>query len=139
VRTEARSEDSAGAPAVSLSQTAELRLRQATTGTGLTEAEIRAAAGSLADAISLLSAASPEDCRRVYEAAQPEALYDHENQRAQFSVAPSGKWCRRGDLNSPPPSGNERQQAAGSGKQRQQATGRNATCRSLPLLAAGCH
>ena len=47
--------------------------------------------------------------------------------------------CRRGDLNSPPPSGNERQQAAGSGKQRQLATGRNATCRSLPLLAAGCH
>ena len=39
-------------------KTAELRLRQATTGTGLTEAEIRAAAGSLADAISLLSAAS---------------------------------------------------------------------------------
>ena len=69
-------------------KTAELRLRQATTGTGLTEAEIRAAAGSLADAISLLSAASPEDRRRVYEAAQLEVLYDHENQRAQLSVAP---------------------------------------------------
>lgn len=69
-------------------KTAELRLRQATTGTGLTEAEVREAAGSLADAISLLSAASPEDRRRVYEAAQLEVLYDHENQRAQLSVVP---------------------------------------------------
>ena len=43
--------------------------------------------------------------------------------------------CRRGGLNSPPRSGIWRQHVAGSGKQRQLATGRNATCRSLPLAA----
>ena len=36
----------------------------------------------------LLSTASAEDRRRVYEAAQLEVLYDHENRRAQLSVAP---------------------------------------------------
>ena len=67
---------------------AELRLRRLTTGKGLTEDEIRAVVQSLADAVELLAAASPEDRRRVYEAAQLEVLYDHENRRAQLSVAP---------------------------------------------------
>jgi hypothetical protein len=47
--------------------------------------------------------------------------------------------CRRGDLNSPPLSGSERQQAAGNGIQRQLATGGDATCRSLPLAAISSH
>lgn len=67
---------------------AELRLRRLTTGKGLTEEEIRTVVQSLADAVELLAAASPEDRRRVYEAAQLEVLYDHENRRAQLSVAP---------------------------------------------------
>jgi hypothetical protein len=54
----------------------------------LTESEIREVVQSLADAVTLLSAASPEDRRRVYEAAQLEVLYDHDNRRAQLSVAP---------------------------------------------------
>ena len=69
-------------------KTAELRLRRLTTGRGMTEDEIRQVVQSLADAVALLSAASPEDRRRVYEAAQLEVLYDHENRRAQLSVAP---------------------------------------------------
>lgn len=67
---------------------AELRLRKLTTGKGLTQDEIRAVVRNLADAVALLSAASPEDRRRVYEAAQLEVLYDHEGRRAQLSVAP---------------------------------------------------
>ena len=67
---------------------AELRLRQLTTGQGMTEAEIREVVQSLTDAVALLSSASPEDRRRVYEAAELEILYDHENRRAQLSVAP---------------------------------------------------
>lgn len=67
---------------------AELRLRRLTTGRGMTEDEIRDVVQNLADAVALLSAASPEDRRRVYEAAQLEVLYDHENRRAQLSVAP---------------------------------------------------
>ena len=69
-------------------KSAELRLRRLTTGKGLTEEEIRTVVQSLADAVELLAAASPEDRRRVYEAAQLEVLYDHENRRAQLSVAP---------------------------------------------------
>jgi hypothetical protein len=69
-------------------RTVELRLRQTTRSTGLSETEIRQAAGNLAEAIRLLSTASAEDRRRVYEAAQLEVLYDHENRRAQLSVAP---------------------------------------------------
>ena len=67
---------------------AEVRLRRLTTRKGMTEDEIRAVVRSLADAVALLSAASPEDRRRVYEAAQLEVLYDHENRWAQLSVAP---------------------------------------------------
>ena len=37
----------------------------------------------------------------------------------------------KGGLELPSPSGNERQQAAGSGEQRHLATGRAATCRAL--------
>jgi len=62
--------------------------RRLTTGRGMTEDEIREVVQSLADAVALLSAASPEDRRRVYEAAQLEVLYDHENRLAQLSVAP---------------------------------------------------
>jgi hypothetical protein len=69
-------------------KSAELRLRRLTTGRGLTESEIREVVQSLADAVTLLSTASPEDRRRVYEAAQLEVLYDHDNRRAQLSVAP---------------------------------------------------
>ena len=69
-------------------KTVELRLRRATTDQGLSEDEIRQIVGSLADAVALLSAASAEDRRRIYEAAQLEVLYDHENRRAQLSVAP---------------------------------------------------
>ncbi len=54
----------------------------------MTEAEIRDVVSSLADAIALLQQATPEDRRRVYQAAQLEVLYDHENRRAQLSVAP---------------------------------------------------
>ena len=67
---------------------AELRLRRATTGRGLTPDEIRDVVQSLSDAVALLAGASPEDRRRVYEAARLEILYDHENNRAQLSVAP---------------------------------------------------
>jgi DNA invertase Pin-like site-specific DNA recombinase len=67
---------------------AELRLRRLTTGKGLSEDEIRQVVQSLADAVKLLAGASPEDRRRVYEAARLEVLYDHENRRAQLSVAP---------------------------------------------------
>ena len=69
-------------------KTAELRLRRLTTGRGMTEDEIRQVVRNLADAVALLSAASPEDRHCVYEAAQLEVLYDHENRRAQLSVAP---------------------------------------------------
>ncbi|MCP3883729.1 MAG: hypothetical protein GY701_35785 [Sulfitobacter sp.] len=69
-------------------KTAELRLRRVTTDQGLSDTEIRQIVGSLADAVALLSAASPEDRRKIYEAAQLEVLYDHENRRAQLSVAP---------------------------------------------------
>ncbi len=68
--------------------TVERRLRQTTRGTGLSKTEIRRAAENLAEAITLLSTASAEDRRRVYETAQLEVLYDHENRRAQLSVAP---------------------------------------------------
>lgn len=54
----------------------------------MTEDEIRTVVNNLAEAIALLSTASPEDRRRVYEAAQLEVLYDHQNNRAQLSVAP---------------------------------------------------
>ncbi|MGF1600109.1 MAG: recombinase family protein [Acidimicrobiales bacterium] len=67
---------------------AELRLRRLTTGKGMTEDEIRQVVQSIADAVRLLSGASAEDRRRVYEAAQLEVLYDHQNRRAQLSVAP---------------------------------------------------
>jgi site-specific DNA recombinase len=67
---------------------AELRLRRVTTGRGLTEEEIREVVNSLTDAVALLTNASPEDRRRVYETAELEILYDHENHRAQLSVAP---------------------------------------------------
>ena len=69
-------------------KSAELRLRRLTTGKGMTEDEIRDVVRSLAEAVKLLSDASAEDRRRVYEAAQLEVLYDHENRRAQLSVAP---------------------------------------------------
>lgn len=69
-------------------KSAEPRLRRLTTGKGLTEEETRTVVQSLADAVELLAAASPEDRRRVYEAAQLEVLYDHESRRAQLSVAP---------------------------------------------------
>ena len=67
---------------------AEIRLRRATTGRGLTQDEIREVVQSLSDAVTLLANASPEDRRRVYEAAKLEVLYDHETNRAQLSVAP---------------------------------------------------
>ena len=67
---------------------AEIRLRQLTTGEGLTEDEIRDIAGNLADAIALLNGASHQDRRRVYQAAQLEVLYDNQSQRAQLSVSP---------------------------------------------------
>lgn len=60
---------------------AELRLRRLTTGKGLSEDEIRQVVQSLADAVKLLAGASPQDRRRVYEAARLEVLYDHENRR----------------------------------------------------------
>lgn len=47
---------------------AEIRLRRLTTGQGMTEDEIRQVVQSLADAVKLLTDASPEDRRRVYEA-----------------------------------------------------------------------
>ena len=62
----------------------------------MTEDEIREIVQSLADKVNLLSAASPEDRRRVYEAAQLEILYDHENRRAQLSVAPKVTSCVEG-------------------------------------------
>ena len=67
---------------------AELRLRRLTTGEGMTEAEIKQVVASLADAVSLLTSASPEDRRAVYETARLEVLYDHKNRRAKLSVAP---------------------------------------------------
>ena len=69
-------------------KSAELRLRQLTTGQGMTPDEIRDVVQDLANAIRLLSGASPADRRRIYEAAQLEVLYDHENSRAQLSVGP---------------------------------------------------
>lgn len=69
-------------------QGGEIRLRRVTTGRGMTEEEISNVVNSLADAIALLADAAPEDRRRVYEAAQLEILYDHENNRAKLSVAP---------------------------------------------------
>lgn len=67
---------------------AEIRLRRVTTGRGMTRDEIREVVNGLTDAVALLTNASPEDRRRVYEAARLEILYDHENNRAQLSVAP---------------------------------------------------
>ena len=67
---------------------AELRLRRATTGRGLTPNEIRDIVKNLTDAVALLTNATPQDRRKVYEAAKLEILYDHENNRAQLSVAP---------------------------------------------------
>ena len=67
---------------------AELFLRRLTTGKGPTEDEIRQVVQSLADAVKLLAGASPQDRRRGYEADQLKVLYDHENRRAQPSVAP---------------------------------------------------
>lgn len=69
-------------------KSAELGLRRLTTGKGMTEDEIRQVVQSLADAVKLLAGASVADRRRIYEAAQLEVLYDHENRRAQLSVAP---------------------------------------------------
>ena len=54
----------------------------------MTEAEIKQIVSSLADAVSLLTNASPKDRRAVYEAARLEVLYDHKNRRAKISVAP---------------------------------------------------
>ncbi len=67
---------------------AELRLRRATTGRGLTPNEIRDIVQSLTDAVALLADATPQDRRKVYEAAKLEILYDHKNNRAQLSVTP---------------------------------------------------
>ncbi|MFT7650168.1 MAG: hypothetical protein ACI8Y4_004934 [Candidatus Poriferisodalaceae bacterium] len=67
---------------------AEIRLRRVTTGRGMTRDEIREVVNGLTDAVALLTNASPEDRRRVYEAASLEILCDHENKRAQLSVAP---------------------------------------------------
>ncbi|MBT8240920.1 MAG: recombinase family protein, partial [Acidimicrobiia bacterium] len=67
---------------------AEIRLRRATTGRGMTPTEIRDVVQNLTNAIALLTHASPEDRRQVYEAARLEILYDHERNRAQLSVAP---------------------------------------------------
>jgi site-specific DNA recombinase len=56
---------------------AEIRLRRLTIGRGMTQEEIREVVNNLTDAVALLTNATPEDRRRVYEAAQLEILYDH--------------------------------------------------------------
>ena len=66
---------------------AEIRLRRLTTGQGLTEDEIRRVVGLLKEATSILSAASPEDRRRVYEAANLGITYDHDRKAAKLSWA----------------------------------------------------
>ena len=54
----------------------------------MTPTEIRDVVQNLTNAIALLTHASPEDRRQIYEAARLEILYDHEHNRAQLSVAP---------------------------------------------------
>lgn len=74
---------------------AELRLRRATTGQGMTGEEIRSIVERMQGIVTILDSATPEDRRRVYEAAQLTILYDHENRRAKIRTAPAasgGAW-----------------------------------------------
>lgn len=67
---------------------AEVRLLRLTTRRTLTQSEIRETIESLGGAVALLAEAEPADRRLVYEAADLQVLYDHQNQRAQVSIAP---------------------------------------------------
>ena len=53
----------------------------------MTEDEILYVVGLLKEATSILSAASPADRRRVFEAANLGITYDHERKAAQLSWA----------------------------------------------------
>lgn len=55
----------------------------------MTSAEIRSVVERMQGIVTILGSATPEDRRRVYEAAQLTVLYDHENRRAKIRTAPA--------------------------------------------------
>ena len=67
---------------------AELRLRNVTTGEGMTAAEIRNVVERMNGIVAILQSASTEDRRRVYEAAQLSITYDHKAKRAKLHASP---------------------------------------------------
>ena len=67
---------------------AELRLQRLNTDRGMTAEEIRGGVERMQGIAAILDSASPDDRKRVYEAAQLTITYDHENRRAKLSVAP---------------------------------------------------
>jgi DNA invertase Pin-like site-specific DNA recombinase len=72
---------------------AELRLRRLTTGQGMTAAEIREVVERMRGIVAILESATPDDRRRIYEAAQLSIEYDHDNRRAKLRTAPyPGVW-----------------------------------------------
>ncbi|MGI9611808.1 MAG: hypothetical protein ACR2QO_02780, partial [Acidimicrobiales bacterium] len=68
---------------------AEFRLRQLDTGSGMTASEIRDVVERMHGIIAILDAASAEDRRKVYEAAQLSITYDHAEKRVKLHASPS--------------------------------------------------
>ena len=59
----------------------------------MTAAEIREVVERMRGIVAILESATPDDRRRIYEAAQLSIVYDHDNRRAKLRTAPyPGVW-----------------------------------------------